>query len=158
MKTMRFAGALGMMLAAVAAPMTVFAWPGNDEGRPEQMGENAPEGYYIWHNEDGWHLRTHGPGDNHEFTARLHTDGVFADVDPVRLENADSFAIDDAGHTMVITFHTFDRWDGVDFRLRDDADCLRFNLKLEDKEISTSSIYLGAEGHHPAHDPFRVCR
>ena len=45
------------------------------------------------------HLRTHGPGSERDFVARLHTDGVFDSVDTVRLESADKFAVTDGGHT-----------------------------------------------------------
>lgn len=126
------------------------------QGGPSLTPER-PVGYYIWHDEDGMHLRTHGPGAEHHFTARLHSDGIFEDVEAVRLENADNFAVVGAGHTLLIDFHTYNWTDGVNFRLKD-AGMIRFALKLDGEVISTDSIFLGAEGVHPESNPFIIRR
>lgn len=143
------------LLATAVAP--AFAWAGYLQGDPDNMGDDAPQGYYVWHNDNGWHIRTHGPDEEHHFTARLHTDGVFTGVDPMHFEDVDRYAVTDGGHTLTVNFRTFDRWDGVNFRVAG-GDCLRFNLQLNGEEIPTDSIFLGDSGRHPDSDPFRVCR
>ncbi len=114
-------------------------------------------GYYIWRDDNGFHLRTHGPGDQHIFTARIHTDGIFRDVDAVRLENKDNFAVIDGGHTIVMRFHTYDFTDGINFKVRGGT-YLRFNLQLDSELIPTDHIFLGAGGKHPANNPFTLRR
>lgn len=90
--------ATGVVALFLVAAVSAFAWSGDVQGAPT-LNEQSPVGYYIWHNDDGMHLRTHGPGSEHDLVARLHTDGVFDSVDTVRLESADKFAVTDGGHT-----------------------------------------------------------
>ena len=146
----------GQDAAPVAQAPVSPAWPPYVQGDPN-LTPDSPTGYYIWRNEYGWHLRTHGPGEEHLFTARLRTDGVFQDVDAVRLENRDNFAVLDGGHTIVLRFHTYDATDGLNFRVRGGTR-LRFNLQLDGELIATDSIYLGAAGVHPPTNPFTIRR
>ncbi len=136
--------------AAPAAPRTPVA-----DGTPT-IDHDKPMGYYIWHNDDGsFHLRTHGPGAEHVFDAVLRTRGTFENVDVIKLEKDDRVDVTDGGHKMIIHFRTFDATDGVNFTIKD-AERLRLNLKTDDEHIATSSIFLGAKGVHPKHNPFTI--
>lgn len=146
-------GAVGLVAVTFTSAL---AWPERVEGNND-LGPNDPAGYYIWHNDNGWHLRTHGPGNHHEFSARLHTDGEFADVDTVRLESRDDVAVVDGGKTLVLRFHTYNWTDGVNFRVHG-GDYLRFDLELDGHQIRVGHIYLGAEGRHPRDNPFVILR
>lgn len=146
----------GQPATSAAEAQLSAALPANVQGQPD-LTPSSPTGYYIWNDENGIHLRTHGPGEDHRFVARLHTDGVFQDVDAVRLESRDNFAVLDGGHTIVMRFHTYDATDGLNFRVRGGTR-LRFNLQLDGELISTDSIYLGAAGVHPASNPFTIRR
>jgi hypothetical protein len=149
-----FAAGSALVLASVPA---AFAWQGPvNEGAPD-IDQNSPTGYYIWHNDDGLHLRTHGPGEKHDFVAHLRTDGTFEDVSPVRLEDGDRVDVVDGGHELLIEFHTYDFTDGVDFRVNG-GKRLRFNLKLDGRLISTDHIFLGKDRDHPPHNPFALHR
>jgi len=141
-----------MLLALATTP--ALAWSDAIQGA-RNLTPDCPEGYYLWRDEGGIHLRTHGPGAEHLFTAHLHTDGVFTDVDTVRLESRDSFAVLDGGHTLVLRFRTFNATDGLNFRIRGGTR-LRLNLQLDGELVSTGSIYLGAHGRHPESNPFTV--
>jgi len=143
---------LAVAPAAFAAPATPK--PSVAEGTPT-VDDSRPMGYFIWHNDDGFHLRTHGPGAEHVFDAVLHTRGTFENVDVVKLENDDRVDVLDGGHTLSIHFHTFDGIDGVNFTIRG-GEALRLNLKVDDEQISTQSIFLGVEGRHPKHNPFSI--
>ncbi|HLH74594.1 MAG TPA: hypothetical protein VKX96_15000 [Chloroflexota bacterium] len=136
--------------------LSAFAATGPLEGTPT-IADNAPTGYYIWHNDDGYHLRTHGPGAEHDFTARVHTNGIFEDVSPFRLESGDTFDVVDGGHTLLLHFHTYDGTDGVNFRIRG-GEYVRFRLDLDGQLISTNNIFLGPTGSHPATNPFQLDR
>jgi hypothetical protein len=146
-------------LACLAAPVSAQSAPSGQtasatQGAPD-IDQNSPTGYYIWHDDNGWHLRTHGPGARHDFDARLHTNGTFENVDPVRLEDGDRVDVVDGGQGLVVQFHTFDFTDGVNFTLRD-PDRLRFAARLDDHLIGTDRIFLGPDKHHPASNPFVV--
>jgi hypothetical protein len=121
------------------------------------LTSDKPVGYYIWHNESGWHLRTHGPGDQHHFTATLRSNGEFRDVDSVRTESRDDVAVLDGGHTLRLDFRTYDWTDGVNFRVRGGT-WLRFALRLDGELIGTEEIYLGSMEQHPENNPFIVHR
>ena len=148
------------VIAAIALFVTLalsaFAWSDSLEGQPGLTVEN-PVGYNLWHSDSGLHLRTHGPGDEHYFTARLHTDGVFEDVDAVRLENRDNFEVTDGGHTILLRFHTYNFTDGLNFRINGGR-ALHLKLDLDGKRIATDSIYLGVNGVHPKTNPFTIRR
>jgi hypothetical protein len=125
-----------------------------DEGDPG-LAADAPMGYYLWHDGTGMHLRTHGPGEEHLFVARIHTDGQFVDVTSVGGEGRDSVAIVDGGHTLVLRVHTFDAIDGVDFRIEGGTQ-VRLRLGLDRSPISTDNIFLGAARAHPDSNPFTL--
>ncbi len=63
----------------------------------------------------------------------------------------------DGGHTLLLRFHTYDGIDGVNFRVNG-GEHLRFNLHLDGKLIGTDDVYLGADGRHPASNPFTIER
>lgn len=120
--------------------------------------DDAPMGYYIGRAGDGGiALRTHGPNARHHFTAVLRTDGEFVDVESVRFERGDALRISDDGHTLRYDVHSFDGIDGVNFKVRD-GDVVTFRLELNDELISTDHIFLGRDGLHPAHNPFRLAQ
>lgn len=148
------------VVATLALLVTVstaaFAWAGSVEGQPA-LTPDSPLGYYIWHDDSGMHLRTHGPGEEHLFTARLHTDGIFEDIDTVRLESRDKYQVLDGGHTLLLRFHTYGATDGVNFRVSGGTK-LRFALYLNGELIDTDSIFLGPGGVHPESNPFTIKR
>ncbi len=135
--------------AAPATPKTPVA-----EGTPT-IDDSRPMGYYIFHNDDGFHLQTHGPGAEHVFDAVLRAKGTFENVDVVKLEKDDHVDLLDGGHKLVIHFHTFNLTDGVNFTVKG-GERVRFNLKVDDEHIATSNIFLGAKGVHPKHNPFSL--
>jgi len=114
------------------------------------------DGYFIWHNANGMHLRTTDKEGVHVYDGTLRTDGSFYDVTAVRLESGDTVNLIDE-HTIRYHFVTAEGVDGFDFRVKD-GDRLTFNLKQGDDEISTSEIYLGPNGVHPQTDPFAIFR
>lgn len=121
------------------------------------ISPDSTTGYYLWRDDTGFRLRTHGPGDAHTFVAYLHTDGQFYAVTTVRTESRDAVAVLNGGHTLALRFHTYDWTDGVDFRIADGT-ALRLNLQLDGQLIDTDRIFLGAAGVHPANNPFTIWR
>jgi hypothetical protein len=151
-------GALSALATLVAVvmltPAASAAALSAAEGAPN-VTDSSPAGYFIFHDENGFHIRTHGPGTEHDFVAVLHSTGTFENLDLIKLESADSVAVSDGGHRLVMHFHTFDGIDGLNFRVNG-GDDLRLDLKLDDQQASTSQIFLGPRGHHPKHDPFTI--
>jgi hypothetical protein len=145
--------ATGALMVALV-PAVSAATLSRVEGAPT-ITEASPTGYYIWHTDDGFHLRTHGPGAQHDFDAVLRTKGTFENVSVVKLEADDSVDVVDGGHKMIIHFRTFDLTDGVNFTISG-GERLRLKLRLDDKLAATSEIFLGEKGVHPKHNPFTI--
>lgn len=141
-------------LAVLLVPSVSAASLSKLEGAPT-ITDNSPPGYYIWHTDDGFHLRTHGPGAQHDFDAVLGSDGTFENVSVVKLEDGDRADVIDGGHELVIHFHTFDLTDGVNWTIRDGTK-LHLSLKLDNKLADPSQIFLGEKLKHPKKNPFSV--
>ncbi|MBV9578497.1 MAG: hypothetical protein JO057_07910 [Chloroflexi bacterium] len=145
--------ATGALLMALVPG--VSAAPLSDaEGAPN-ITTPSPTGYYIWHTDDGWHLRTHGPGAEHVFDGRLHSDGTFETVDFVKLEADDNVYVTDGGHTLIVHFHTYDGEDGVNFRVHDGNE-IHADLKLDGQPAALNQIFLGTQARNPKHNPFTI--
>lgn len=128
--------------------------PEDEDGIPTER----PTGYYFWHDEAGFHLRTHGPDAEHNFMASLHTDGQFINVEGLRNEWADNVKVLDEGRLLRLSFLTFGDRDGVNFRIRNGTE-LRLTLWLDGEVIDTNAIFLNAPTRmtdHPTANPFTI--
>ncbi|HLZ28031.1 MAG TPA: hypothetical protein VKV73_12000 [Chloroflexota bacterium] len=115
----------------------------------------SPFGAFLFHNDDGWHFRTHGTPQGTTFTAHIVTNGTLHDVAAVRDEKDDHIRLDDAGHALDLSFATYSGVDGVDFRL-DDAKYLHVRINANDELLPVENIFLGDDGRHPATNPFAI--
>jgi len=154
----RMTVAFGMALAlGVAMVGTTGAWPDRFEGRPEQLEVGGDAGFYIWHADDGVHLSTTGPGPRRDFRAVIRTDGEFEDIDQLRLDEGDRYAVRDGGGTLVVDFTTFGHTDNIRWRIAGGTH-MRFDLTVDEHPIAPQNVYLGAEGYHPPRPHFRLPR
>lgn len=136
---------------------SVFAWGSRIEGRPASFEAGATGGYYIWHDDAGFHLRTTDPeGVESHFTGTLTTNGRFHDVTLVRDEQHDQVTILGDG-TIAFDVHTFSGVDGFDFQIAG-GDRVTFDLQRDGRQISTDHIFLGEDSVHPDRNPFTVRR
>jgi hypothetical protein len=151
---------LAAFVFAVFATTTIasaaYAWPRWLEGRPPAMGEGE-QGYFFWHNDDGLHLVTHGDEDGVVYSGRLHTDGQFVDVNLLRPESTEEFAVLDGGHTIKFKFKTYRHYDGIEFRIAG-GHYIRLRLEADDELAPTEDIYLGHRDLHPRDNPFTIFR
>jgi hypothetical protein len=146
--TALFASTAIVLLSVTA----VFAWGSRIDGRPASFEAGGTSGVYFWHeSDDGLHLRTTDPDNvDHYFTGTITTDGVFHDLDLVRLEQDDTATIDPTGHILTFSFHTYS---GIDGGTRQ-----TLSLQLDGRRLSPERIFLGEDGVHPEHDPLTVWR
>ncbi len=155
-RTVTAIGAAAML--AVGTVGTALAWPAYVEGRPEQFEPGGDSAYYIWHtDESGWHLSTTGPGPHRHFHAVIRTDGEFEHIDQIKLDEADSYSVEDGGKMLVVDFHTFGHTDNIKWRVKG-GEWLAFRLEVDGHPIRPNNVYVGAEGTHPPGPRFRVHR
>src|SRR5882724_5867164 len=90
---------LGSVAAHAAEPATPV-----DSSRT--IGDDSPYGAFLFHNDNGWHFRTHGLPQGTRFTAHIVSNGTIRDVAAVRDEKDDRIQLDDAGHALDVSFAT----------------------------------------------------
>jgi len=127
--TLEIQPAAAKAAAATAQPATTAtvrcdagAWTGaiSPEGRPDNFDAGDAGAVYVWHDGDGWHVRTtdQRPVDHH-YTGTIHLQPAvanFADIRTVRDERDDRVSVDGT-NTLHYDFHTFASIDGVDFHV-----------------------------------------
>src|SRR5438094_2625116 len=105
------AGASG---TTAAAPCDEGHWPATVQGRPERLHAGSTDGYYVWHDRYGWHLRTTTPYKTaHVFSGRIVSSDNIHSVTMVRDENDDRVAF--SSHTLSFRFVTYAGIAGVNF-------------------------------------------
>ena len=60
-------------------------WPATVQGQPERLHAGSTDGYYVWHDRYGWHVRTTTPQRSpHVFTGRIVSSDNIRSVTMVR--------------------------------------------------------------------------
>ena len=140
---------------AAAARCDEGHWPATVQGQPERLHAGSTDGYYVWHDRYGWHLRTTTPQKSpHVFTGRIVSSDDIKHVTMVRDENDDRVSI--SGHTLSFRFVTYAGIDGVNFTVGC-TNLVTFELKQGGNWIPTYRIFLGHYGRSP-HNPFTIIR
>jgi hypothetical protein len=145
------------------------SWRGPDginvEGRPRGLDAGDRGSVYLWHNADGWHLRTTDiTNDAHHYTGAIAlSDGArFTSFAPVRLEHGDRVWVDGT-NTLHYDFTTYNGVDGINFTVSAcdgarDHELMRFTMDINGHEDDPSRIALGANKQHPDSATFTVTR
>jgi hypothetical protein len=130
-------------------------WPATVQGIPSTFHAGAAGGYYIWHDDGGWHLRTTTPVHRaHSFSGSIVSSDNIVVARQVRDEGSDSIAVN--GHRLSFSFQTYNGVDGVDFRVGC-TESVTFLLKAQGRYLPASRIWLGEQGHSPS-NPFTIYR
>ena len=156
--------------AAAPADCDAGRWTGaiDPEGRPESFDAGDTGAVYVWHDGDGWHVRSTDtrPTDHHYTgTIRLAPSGAsFTAVRPVRDEKDDRVSVDGDG-TLHYDLHTFASIDGFDFRVacapdhqaRRDRERLGFHTMFDGHPVA-DRVRIGAEKRTPRSADFGFVR
>lgn len=133
--------------------------PLNPRGRPDEKFVKVPQRYYVWHDAEGWHLRTAAQRDIRKFhgTIRL-TGGTFHKLRTVGFERkgkyADSSRVNADRTKIDFTIFTSTSYDGYDFTIKGDADAkVEFELFRGGRKFP-KEIFIGDEGQHPPGNKF----
>lgn len=163
------AGVVGLSLAmlapgAVAAAGTTTDeaacaghWPASVQGKPTMYQSGARAGDYLWHDARGWHLRvTKVTAGRAVFSGRIRSDKPLS-VTGVALEAGDTFTLSADRLTLTYRFVNHGRVDGLDFRTAC-AERLGISGSMDGRLLPTGRIWIGANGRHPAQNPFAIHR
>lgn len=146
------------------------AWIGADnlrvEGRPDNLDAGDRGATYVWHDNDGWHIRSTDPsGQQAHYTGVIHltAGATFHDVTTVKLEKDDHVRITDGGRTLAYSFDTFSGIDGVDFHVSACAndrthEAITFSMRRNGSDDDASRIDVGDQKQHPDSSTWRAHR
>lgn len=156
MKKLAVVGAMLIVIGTFSG--SAFAWSPSIQGQPAgYRGGEQHQGYYIWRDDEGLHLRTTTRGVQHEFSGVIRTDGEFVQVRGARLERDDFYRVSRDGNHIRFKFETDGGRDGLDFRLHEGT-YANFELYLDGQRIDPREISIGDRGYHPRHASFTLWR
>jgi hypothetical protein len=144
---------LASILLVATGCVTARPPPRIAPGRP-YFGPGAPEAYWIWHDEGGWHLRTTTAGMAHRFHGTvLALGGQIMDARPSRPEWQDRIRMSPGG--IAFDFVTQGGEEGFDWHVS--SGCNRFEIYV-DGVPRPGRVRLGGPSSVPRHVPFDRCR
>jgi hypothetical protein len=148
---------LAAMVGVALIGGAALAWTGHVEGQPSSFTAGGTDGYYVWHDGNGMHLRTTDSAGVFTYSGVLHTNGTFVSVNPVKLEADDKVEVLDGGKTIKFQFVTHTGVDGLDFEVSAGSK-VRFTLSRDGNQIDPANIFLGTAAVHPHHSSFVLRR
>lgn len=122
-------------------------------GQPKNFKPGEGNGFWIWHDDGTWHIRTTGGGKGaHQFVGKIEViGGDVVDLKGKKGEysgkNADRYVF--TRTTIVFDFKTNEGTEGLNFQVSPGASGLKFSLAL-DGEANPKHIFIGKDGDHPA--------
>jgi hypothetical protein len=144
-------------VTAVASPAADGMWPAQVNGHPAQLRIGAEIGYYIWHDNGGWHMEVTHPGRYHAvFSGWVTTDGTLR-VQRVDDERNDLTRVGPHRHQLSFVFNNYGYLDGVHFETHG-AQELTFHLYLDGVPVGAEHVFIGHADMHPTHVPFAIDR
>jgi len=132
-------------------------WPLYATGRPKGLDAGDAGGVYLWHDDDGWHLRvTHSNDHVQVYSGTIATAGEIR-FQRVLDERGDRAWVGPDHHELHFVFTNFGHLDGVDFQTRC-APRLGFALQGDGHALPASRVNIGYFSTHPANVPFQIAR
>lgn len=144
---------------ATAAPAKCETeqWPDRATGQPAGLKAGAPAGFYLWHNDEGWHLEvTHATHDHAVFSGWLSTNGSI-EYQRVDDEHNDFVKEGRGQHALSFAFNNYGFLDGVHFGTHC-ADRIEFHLFIDGRPAGVEQISVGHSSVHPKANPFTIDR
>ena len=151
-----------------AAACDATRWVGaiSPEGRPDGLDAGDAGAVYVWHDADGWHVRStdQRPTDHH-YTGTIRLQPVAANFTAIRTvrDERDDKVFVDGSNVLHYDFHTFASIDGVDFRVtcqggrRADLERLAFHTDFDGHPIA-DRVRIGDSKQSPRTADFAFTR
>jgi hypothetical protein len=144
-------------ITIICLPVTAFMSSLNYDDEPTMLDPHHIRGAFIWHDNDGFHLRTTSiSNEEHVFTGTIHTNGYFKDVNDRFFRGKDFYHLTDRD-TIDFQFTTDGRTVGLDYDVAD-GDFLAVEIYIDGHKISPMDIYVGKDGWHPNNYKFTLDR
>jgi hypothetical protein len=125
------------------------------EGQPSSLHQGAMASYWVWHDADGYHLRTTTAHDRRVFSGRIEFSGGSGWAKACQLGPNDELRLTNQG----ITFHLSNQRNlkGFDFRM-DYPSQATLSLELDDvgSQRMAEHVFMGSNNAHPNANPFKI--
>ena len=146
---------LGPVLAIVLVFSAAFALPYRIcRGKPN-FTVSSDFGYFLWHDDEGFHLRWTTKSKTRRFTGVVSSDSAISDIGRVQKESSD-WVKRDGQKSFTFDTTSVGKLDGVRFRTSGKE--LSIRLMLDGHLIDVRHIHIGATGAHPRSNPFPIVR
>ncbi len=131
-------------------------WAEPTRNRPT-FTKGSPQGAYIWHDENGWHLRVTHPGsDLVTFSGVIDSSSKLSEVGRA-LESSDEVRFQKNKGRVSFEFKNYGAIDGLDFRVGC-SNSFTVGLQVNGQPIPNNQVFIGASGTNPLSVPFRAER
>jgi hypothetical protein len=129
-----------------------------DEWKGDPKVDFAPaQGYFIWQDDNGWHVRWTTKGKKVRFEGSVEADGKIEQFEAVSADKKD--LIRRVGNDEIsFSTRTQAGVDGFNFRLSKGVDYLQFNLTLDGRVPDRTAVKLGSKKLNPPGGPFVIDR
>jgi len=125
------------------------------DGKPAAFKAGDSQGYFIWQDKEGLHVRTTTLGKSHVFSGVIRTDGVFEDTFGKTNGQDDYFHVNGDRNKITFQFTTTGGTSGIDMHFKDGT-YLTFSLSMDGDEINPNDIFIGEDGWHPESYKFTI--
>jgi hypothetical protein len=124
-------------------------------GQPE-ITSGESNGYFIWSDDSGWHIRWTAKGKAHTFSGTVTTDIAFSTFKPVGKDKKD-YVSKPSDNTIKFDARAEEGGkDGADFNLSPSAKKITFDLKIDGAAAPVKDIKMGKKKQSPATNPFSL--
>ena len=110
-------------------------------------------GYFIWYNEDGFHIRMTTKGKTTEFIGKISSNDEILDLYPFSLEEEDEIKLGPKKKAIHFKMITHTHIDGIDFKAKG---MVTFDLNIGLKQAPLKNIFIGKENKNPDSNPFSI--
>lgn len=125
------------------------------EGQPTMLREGALASYWIWHDSDGYHLRTTTAHDRRIFSGRIEFSGGNGWARAYQLKPNDEVKLTNQGFAFHLA--TERNLNGFDFRMDYGTQAtLALELDNDKGPKVLEHVFVGQNNAHPISNPFTI--
>jgi hypothetical protein len=144
---------------AICTSASAHAREPDPQGKPDNFEPGKPAAYFVWHDRDGWHLRTTTARKLHRFRGTIEVDS--GEITELLNHNSEARGPDWARRSRDKKKVTFDlktdgQADGLNFKVSDNAETVTFSLNVDEGGAPTKRIFVGAQGRPPEASEFTL--
>lgn len=136
----RFVPIVVLAVTLIFAAGAVWAWQDVFTGKPE-FTPGKDFGYFVWHDNHGWTVKTSTAGDVHVFAGEITSNCRIHYISKCALEPGEYF--EKVGH-RILRFRLFSSGDKRYFNFATNGSKVSFHLHLDGAEVPLDKVFLGA--------------